>query len=100
MLTLFSVLTSGFSEANTNDDENPIRQYAHESEYDYESDSDLDEFEELEEMQTLEGASSSTKGKSKALEQGGGDSESLFKGANKKGEKLHRILIASFAYRT
>ncbi|EJF62646.1 hypothetical protein DICSQDRAFT_57708 [Dichomitus squalens LYAD-421 SS1] len=90
------LLTSGFAEAST-DGQNPIRQYAHESEYDYDSDSDLDEFEEVEDVRTPV-ASLSSKGKVK--EENVNEPESPMRMEGGRNEKSHRVFIPNIAHRT
>lgn len=101
-----TVLTSGFSEANTESGANPIRQCALESEYDYETDSDLDEFEEVYSPRAVASSSSSatsaTKGKSKDEGPGADEPPKISPGSSEleSSVKQRQILLPSIAHRT
>ncbi|KAI0806908.1 hypothetical protein C8Q74DRAFT_1188125 [Fomes fomentarius] len=98
-----NLLTSGFSEANTESRANPIRQCALESEYDYETDSDLDEFEEVYSPVAVASTSSSAtftaKGKSKDEGPGAGEPPNGTSGVESS-VKQRQILLPSIAHRT
>lgn len=103
MLVNLVVLTSGFSEANTDATLTPIRQCALESEYDYEMDSDLEEFEEKAVPPNIVGPSipATSKGKGR-FEEVHTDEPAAEKAADSQGPKAnhHEILIPSIAHRT
>ncbi|KAH9915802.1 uncharacterized protein BXZ73DRAFT_22478, partial [Epithele typhae] len=85
------LLTSGFTETNTDSPTTAIRQFAFDSEYDYETDSDLDEF-DVPGFPPESEASSSLKGKGKASDDGRVSAD--------LSSNRHQILIPNIAHRT